>query len=464
MWKHGILQDLENSGLKGRLPIFIENFLANRKFRVRAGSHLSDTFKQEMGLPQGSILSVTLFVLKINSIVKFLPAGVRGSLFVDDFLICYRSRNMHSVERVLQGCLGKIESWADTNGFRFSKSKTVSIHFCNKRLLHPDPCLKLYNSEIPVVSETKFLGLVFDSKLSFKAHIDYLKKKCLKAMNLLRVVSSTDWRADSTTLLRLYRSLVRSKLDYGCVVYGSVRDSYLQSLDRVQNAALRICLGAFRTSPITSLHVEANELPLKLRRQKLALQYVVKLKNNPRNPAYASVFQPNFKPLFEARPCVIPTLGLRMHQALTDCGIELGCIAQYSLPSSPPWLLHRPCFNYTLFSVGIKPNTLPDLYFRYKELVSLYQNYGKIFSDGSKKGSAVSAAAVKFGKVLVKRLPDHSSIFSVESRAVPLALDIMKQSCERRFLILSDSLSCLKSLENRNFQNSLILEILETID
>jgi hypothetical protein len=64
----------------------------------------------------------------------------------------------------------------------------------------------------------------------------------------------------------------------------------------------------------------------------------------------------------------------------------------------------------------------------------------------------------------VKRLPDHSSIFSAESRAVLLARDIMKQSCERRFLILSDSLSCLKSLENRNFQNPLILELFDTID
>jgi ribonuclease HI len=464
-WKYGILQDLENSGLKGRLPIFIANFLANRKFRVRAGSHLSDTFKQEMGVPQGSILSVTLFVLKINNIVRCLPAGVRGSLFVDDFLICYRSRIMHSIERVLQGCLGKIESWADTNGFRFSTSKTVCMHFCTKRIPHADPCLTLYNSEIPVVSETKFLGLIFDSKLSFKAHIDYLKKKCLKAMNLLRVVSNTDWGADSTTLLRLYRSLVRSKLDYGCVVYGSARDSYLQSLDRVQNAALRVCLGAFRTSPITSLHVEANELPLQLRRQKLALQYVVKLRSNPRNPAYASVFQPNFKHSFEARPSVIPTLGLRMHQALVDCGVELGCRAQYSIPSSPPWLLHRPYFDYTLYNLGTKSETLPDLYLsRYKELVSSYQIHEKIFTDGSKKGSAVSAAAVTFGKVLVKRLPDHSSIFSAESRAVLLALDIMRQSCDRRFLVISDSLSCLKSLENRNFQNPFILEILETLD
>jgi potassium voltage-gated channel Eag-related subfamily H protein 8 len=117
-----------------------------------AGSHLSNTFKQEMGVPQGSILSVTLCVLKINNIVKCLSAVVRGSLFVDDFLFCYRSRNMHSIEQVLQGCLGKIESWADSNGFRFSKSKTVCMHFCNKRIPHAEPCVKLYNNEIPVVS------------------------------------------------------------------------------------------------------------------------------------------------------------------------------------------------------------------------------------------------------------------------------------------------------------------------
>jgi hypothetical protein len=48
-------------------------------------------------------------------------------------------------------------------------------------------------------------------------------------------------------------------------------NSYLERLDRVQNAALRVCLGAFRTTPVSSLHVEANELPLQLRRQKFAL-------------------------------------------------------------------------------------------------------------------------------------------------------------------------------------------------
>ena len=67
-WKHGILKDLHEAGLRGRMPIFIPKFLENRNFRVRLGSILSDPFEQEMGVPQGSILSVTLFSLKINSL------------------------------------------------------------------------------------------------------------------------------------------------------------------------------------------------------------------------------------------------------------------------------------------------------------------------------------------------------------------------------------------------------------
>ena len=461
-WKYGILKDLQDAGLKGRLPSFISNFLNNRNFRVRVGSHLSDTYEQEMGVPQGSILSVTLFVLKINNIVKCLPPGVRGSLFVDDFLICYRSKSMPSMERILQGCLKKIEEWADNNGFQFSKTKTVCMHFCNKITLHPDPCLKLYNCQIPVVTEVKFLGIIFDSKLTFKPHIANLKKKCLKAMNLLRVLAHTDWGADSTTLLKLYRSLVRSKLDYGCIVYGSARDSYLQLLDRVQNAALRICLGSYRTTPISSLYVEAVEPPLSLRRQKLALQYTTKLKSNPNNPVYTSVFQPSCKPQFAAKPNAIPTLGIRMLEALEKSDTNVGCIVERTLPTTPPWLLQTPHFNYTLYNIGTKSTTPPDLYLSsYNELLASYPGYEKIFTDGSKQGKTVAAAAVTREKALVKRLPDHASIFSAESQAILLALDIVSQSANLQFLILSDSLSCIQAIENRNLHNPLVLEIIE---
>ena len=138
---------------------------------------------------------------------------------------------------------------------------------CECRLCsaNPNPELALNGTLIPVVEQTKFLGVIFGNKLTFLPHIYYLKEKCVKALNLLRVVAHTSWGADQHTLLHLYRSLVRSKLDYGSVVYGSTRESYLRILDPIQNHALRLCLGAFRTSPASSLYVQANEPPLYIR-------------------------------------------------------------------------------------------------------------------------------------------------------------------------------------------------------
>jgi len=205
-----------------------------------------------MGVPQGSILSVTLFGLKINSIIKAISPGVECSLYGDDFLICYRSKHINIIERHLQQCLNKLSHWADTNGFKFSSSKTVCIHFCRLRKLLPDPQLFLNGEPVPVVEETKFLGIIFDPKLSSLPRIRHLKDKCVKALNLLRVLAHISWEL-TRRLLHLYRSLIRSKLDYGCVVYGSARPSYLRMLDPIQNHALRLCLGAFRTSPCSSL-------------------------------------------------------------------------------------------------------------------------------------------------------------------------------------------------------------------
>ena len=86
-----------------------------------------------MGVPQGSILSVTLFILKINSNADVIASSFEKSLFVDDFSITCSSRNMASIERQLQLCLNKVEKWADENSFKFFKTKSVCMHFCNKR-------------------------------------------------------------------------------------------------------------------------------------------------------------------------------------------------------------------------------------------------------------------------------------------------------------------------------------------
>ena len=151
MTPHGSMKDLHGFGLRGRLPNFIFNFLKDISFKVRVGSTFSDSHPQEMGVPQGSILSVTLFSVKINSITQCLKPGVDCSL-----------------------CLNKPQQWATDNGFRFSKIKTVCMHICQKRGLHLDPQLFLDKRPIPVVEETKFLGVIFDRRLSFVPHLKYV--------------------------------------------------------------------------------------------------------------------------------------------------------------------------------------------------------------------------------------------------------------------------------------------------
>ena len=461
-WKHGILKDLHKMGLRGRLLHFISNFLQNRKFKVRIGNTLSEMFTQEEGVPQGSILSVTLFIIKINSLAECIKKGIDSSLFVDDFGLCYRGQNMDVIERQLQQCINKVQDWADDNGFKFSKTKTVCVHFCNKRKLHPDPVLKLNDTVIPVVKEAKYLGLIFDHKLSFIPHIKYLKTKCQKALNLLKVISNTSWGADRKTKLLIYRALIRSKLDYGSMVFGSARQSYLSMLDPIQNQALRLCLGAFRTSPVESLRVEGNEMSLYKRRIKLSMQYTVKLYTNKHNPTHKIVFSPQYRNLFDNKPNAIKPFGLRMEKHLHDADIRLEYIADYSIPNTPPWRLQTPSILLHINKDKTKQDTSVDEYkTEFNEVRSFFKEYEDIYTDGSKDNEKVAAAAVTKSHIFGKRLPKYASIFTAELRAIHLAFMYIKISRHKKFILFSDSKSVLEALANRKFDNPIVLRLVE---
>ena len=117
----------------------------------------------------------------------------------------------------------------------------------------------------------------------------------------------------------LYRASIRSKLDYGCIVYGAASNNILKKVDPIHHQGLRIALGAFRTSPVASVYAKAQEMSLKNRRKKLSLKnrrkklsmnYVLKLKTCPDTPAYSCVWTTKLK-LF-LKSSLTPPLGLRI--------------------------------------------------------------------------------------------------------------------------------------------------------
>ena len=134
---------------------------------------------------------------------------------------------------------------------------------------------------------------------------------------------------------------IRSKLDYGCIVYGAASNNILKKLDPIHHQGLRIALGAIRTSSVTSLYVKAQEMSLKNRHKKLFKNYVLKLKTCPDNPAYSCVFEPPNSKLFE-KSSLTPPLGLRILPPFEDSKIDLDMDDDTTVPDIPPWSQSEP--------------------------------------------------------------------------------------------------------------------------
>ena len=110
-WRHGIIRDLHSYGLRGKLLIYMKEFLRERFFRVKLNNFFSEERVQENGVPQGSVFSVLLFAIKINSLSTELTNSDQRltiSLFVDDLQISYRHADPNNVKTQLRRCLNKI--------------------------------------------------------------------------------------------------------------------------------------------------------------------------------------------------------------------------------------------------------------------------------------------------------------------------------------------------------------------
>ena len=104
-----------------------------------------------------------------------------------------------------------------------------------------EPHVTLYGSRSKSERSARYLGVIFDEGLRWTEHIKELKSRATKALDILKSVSGTKWGGDRESLLRLYRALVRPKMDYACFIYWTASDSTLKKLNPVHNAALERC-------------------------------------------------------------------------------------------------------------------------------------------------------------------------------------------------------------------------------
>ncbi len=232
-------------------------------------------------------------------------------------------------------------------------------------------------------------------------------------------------------------------------------------LDPVAHLGLRLALGAFKTSPKESLYTEAGEPPLKLRREKLAIQYALKLSSHPENPTYKCVFNPQYETLYKPKKNPVFPFGFRIRPILKDIDLQNLDPETEGTPEIPPWTLTLPSVNFEITTTK-KSDTAEVLYLsKFNEIKDKHSTYKPIYTDGSKTEAAVAAAAVNGEKTISKAFNKNLSIFSAEIKALEIALNEINTSNENRFIIFSDSKSALEAIKNLWTPNPLVRRLLE---
>ena len=462
MWRTGLLIKLRNLGITGNIFSFIKNFLTNRSIQVKVGDSLSQRYVLDNGTAQGSIISPLLFLIMIDDLPDCLE-GVESSLFADDSCIFKSGRNLCQMTKLVQINLDKISDWCDTWGFRISLDKTVAVLFTHR--LNSDVHLTINNQPIKTENSAKFLGLVFDSRLNWNEHIKYVENKCKKRLQLMRAVAGNSWGANKKTLLLIYRSLIRSVIDYGSIAYNSASENCKKKLDVIQHKALRIACGAFCTTAASALQVETGELPLALRRSQQEIKYTVKVKATDNHPAKSvtdfhwTTLSRKFK--FSNPPIYAKTLEYFLDNYNQN-------VKSPSLSEEPPWHLKACNVDTDLIDCGSKhdnPELLKNLAL---DKIDSYRNSILVYTDASKTTDHKATAAFCVPELNIEhsaRLTDNITIFTAELTAIKLALLWVINTLNKDISIFSDSYSSLQAITSGTSTSrpNLLMEILNLV-
>ena len=116
-----------------------------------------------------------------------------------------------------------------SNGFKLPSTKTTGIVFHKKREPN-NPKIFLYNTMINFENQVTFLAITLNFKFKYEPHIAKLRTKPIKASQIMKILTYLRWDANRLTLLRIYRAIILSKIDYGCQSYGTAIEEVLYKL------------------------------------------------------------------------------------------------------------------------------------------------------------------------------------------------------------------------------------------
>lgn len=444
-WTPGVLQQLVKWGITGNLLLFIKQFLSNRTFQVIIGNTKSKSTKEETGVPQGSVLAVTLFLVAINSVFDVLPKGIFIFVYADDILLVVCGSRPKVVRRKLQTATNAVAKWADLTGFDISSEKCARLHICSSSHIPPRKPITIHGKPIPTKKAINVLGITLDRNLSFKKHFEITKKKCKSRVNLMKVISNRCTINDRSIRKRVANAIVCSRLFYGIEITCRAFDQLVQQLEPIYNNTIRSIAGLLPSTPANAVVVESGVLPFRYKTAIAVCNRAISfLEHTKDDGSVAFIASEANRILTSVADATLPPV------------VELHRNGPRSWQARSP-KIDRKIENH--FRKGGNPIIARALFL--ERLRTRYPHSEIIYSDGSKAAGKVGIGVHGTGFQEHRSLADQCSVFTAEAAALLVAIS---RPFERPVLIATDSASTLLALESSRANHPWIQAAQDLID
>ena len=272
-----LIAKLQHYGVRGVALSWFYSYLHDRKQYVYVNDASSCLNNVTRGIPQGSILGPLLFILYVNDIVNSSTL-LNFILFADDTNLFHSGQNLATLTHAVNGELIKVSNWFRSNKLSLNVKKTNYIIFGKKRRkLNCNVKIAIDTNIIEETQSVKFLGVLLDSGLTWKNHIDYVKSKIARGLGVMHRVRTF---LPLKTLIVLYYSLIYPYLQYCNIIWGAAKANTIDKLYIMQKRAIKLCTNSKRTTHSDPLFAKLGMLKLsEINKYQTAL-FLFKIKHN----------------------------------------------------------------------------------------------------------------------------------------------------------------------------------------
>ena len=309
VWHEDLLFKIKSMGISGELYNLLENYLSGRVQRVILNGQTSTWQPVLAGVPQGSILGPLLFLIYINDLPNELKS--QAKLLADDTSLFTTVKDRNESANILKKDLLSISKWAYDWKMLFnpdSSKPAQEVLFSRKRQVKSHPILSMNNIQVKKVPYQKHLGILLDSKLDFKEHVDTVISKVNKEISMIKKLRYT---LPLKSLITIYKVFLRTLIDYGDIIYDQPHnESFCEKIESVQYKAALAITGAIQGTSREKLYQELGFESLRDRRWYKRLSCMYKIMNR-QAPNYLINLIPKCQQFFRTRNSQIPAFHCR---------------------------------------------------------------------------------------------------------------------------------------------------------